>query len=87
MHGRFKVVCNIEQMLMYLKNQFEPVKTQLYDSIGDDVYKLFKWHANILKPRCDALISLMMQKHVPDENKQKEVDKLDKLIKKMDEML
>ena len=87
MHGKFKVVANIEQMLMYLKNQFEPVQSQLYDNMGEDHLKLFKWHANILKPRCDVLIGLMKQKDLPDITKQKEIDKLDKLIKKMDEML
>ena len=44
-HGKFKIMSNIEYILKYLENTFPEVKEQLFDPIKNDNFKkLVKWH-------------------------------------------
>ena len=50
-HGKFKIISNIQYILKYLENTFPSVKEQLFDSMKTDKYdKLIKWHQKNLKP-------------------------------------
>ena len=87
-HGKFKIMSNIEYILKYLENTFPEVKEQLFDPIKNDNFKkLVKWHQNNLKPRCEILINLHMQQKVSDDEKKREVSLFEKLLKKLDEQL
>ena len=44
-HGKFKIMSNIEYILKYLENTFPQVREQLFDNIKNDNYKkLVRWH-------------------------------------------
>lgn len=80
-HGSFKLLCNIEYILKYLSNTFPEIKDGLFDIEAGNFDKLLIWHLNVLKPRCDVLINMMIEKRTPDgkiitdDDKKKEINR------------
>lgn len=92
-HGTFKVLANIEYIIKYVKNAFPLIRETLFDIEGDNLEKLLTWHSNVLKPRCDILIKMMLEKRtadgkvITDDDKKKEINRFLVLLQKLDENL
>jgi hypothetical protein len=92
-HGNYKMLSNIEYILKYLMNTFPVIKEQMFDIEGENLPKLLTWYLNVLKPRCDILINMMIEKKthegkiITDDEKSREVNRFLGLLQKLDENL
>ena len=84
-HGKFKLVADIEKILKYLKNTFVSIKEELFDTIEDpeQYEKLVKFHQTTLRPCVDKLIKLALDEKSSEDAKKKELEKFKKLLKNL----
>ena len=54
---------------------------------GKNYDKLIKWYQNLLKPRVDSLINIVIQKKIRDKEIEKEIKMFEKLLKQLDDSL
>ena len=87
-HGQFKIMSNLEYILKYINNTFPEIHKELFSDIkGSNYEKLITWHRNVLQPRCQTLTELMLNPNSLKVDKTKEVQRFEKLLKNMDDML
>ena len=84
-HGKFKLVADIEKILKYLKNTYEQIRKELYESIEEEQYeRLVRFHQTTLRPCVDKLIKMALDERSTEDAKKKELDKFKKLLKNLD---
>lgn len=87
------MLANIDYIIRYVKNSFPQSREGIFDIDGDNLEKLLVWHTNVLKPRSDILINMMIEKRttdgkvITDDDKKKEVNRFLVLLQKLDENL
>ena len=74
--------------MKYFKNTYPKINELLFENIeGDNFDRLTRWHQNTLKPKCETLTKLMLSQSVTDDQKRREIETFENLLKILNKQL